>query len=530
MGGEKPARNIRAVIYARISMDREGAGLGVERQSADCRKLIADRGWQLTEAYYDNDISAYSGRLRPSYRRMLGAVAAGQVDAVIAWHTDRLHRSPRELEEWIEICERNGVATVTVRAGELDLATAAGRMVARMLGAAARHESEQKSERVSRARQQAAEAGLAHGPLGYGFNVDQTINVDQAEIIREVAARIMAGETLYSVASDLNGRAVPIPGAGKWTWRTLRRVASDDLLGMRVAGAVRSEIVQRLGDGEAPGRIASDLTRRGVVAPTGGWRSANLRQMIIRGSLCGYREWEPGGRGHGKGELVAHGTWTAIISRQETERLRELLNAPGRDSGRAVKHLLSGVLACGRCGARMGGRTDSRSGKRNYSCSAQPGMDRCGKVAVRAEPVEALIEASVLDVLSRSAIGEHRTHVAGNESDLRKELDAARETRDLLVAQLARGELSTREWATARPLLDSRIKQAQEELGATSNAAGTLATVPSGKRVHQWWKDASVARRRAVIVALIERVEVAPGVKGRNWFDPTRIAPPVWRA
>jgi DNA invertase Pin-like site-specific DNA recombinase len=62
---------------------------------------------------------------------------------VLAWHTDRLHRSPKELETYIDLCEPRGVVTRTVRAGELDLATASGRMVARQLGAVARYESEQ---------------------------------------------------------------------------------------------------------------------------------------------------------------------------------------------------------------------------------------------------------------------------------------------------------------------------------------------------------------------------------------------------
>lgn len=523
-------KRARAAVYARISLDRTGAGLGVERQVADCKRLIAERGWTLTEVFHDNDISAYSGRPRPSYRRLLATMNTGDIDVVVAWHTDRLHRSPRELEEWIELCERHDVTTLTVRAGELDLATAAGRMVARMLGAAARHESEQKSERVSRARQQAAEAGHAHGPLGYGYNADQTVNPAQGGIIRDVAGRILAGETLYSIASDLNDRQVPIPGAGRWTWRTVERVARDEEFGKRVSKRVRTQIRARLSAGESPGRVGTDLTKRGVVCPTGGWRSANLRQMIRRGSLCGYREWEPGARGRGKGDLIARGSWTPILSREQTEQLRKLLDAPDRDTGRAVKYELSGVLVCGKCGARMSGRVDTRNGRRQYSCSAQPGLDRCGKTSIRAEPAEALVEAAVLDVLARSAIhGRGRT--GPSAVGIHAELDAAREVRDVLVRQLARGELSTSEWAAARPLLDARVRRAEATLGAESAHSVTLMSIPSGKRLKHWWRDnASVGRRHAVIMALVEQVVIGPAVKGRNTFDPSRVGVPVWRA
>ncbi|HYZ02002.1 MAG TPA: recombinase family protein, partial [Candidatus Binatia bacterium] len=58
-----------AGIYTRISMDRVGGGLGVERQEQDCRELCGRRGWEVAETYRDNDISAYSGKKRPAYRR-----------------------------------------------------------------------------------------------------------------------------------------------------------------------------------------------------------------------------------------------------------------------------------------------------------------------------------------------------------------------------------------------------------------------------------------------------------------------------
>ena len=83
-----------AALYARISDDKEGAGLGTARQLADCRELAEKRGWTVAREYEDNDYSAFSGRKRPGYRHMLADVASGTVNAVVAWHTDRLHRSP----------------------------------------------------------------------------------------------------------------------------------------------------------------------------------------------------------------------------------------------------------------------------------------------------------------------------------------------------------------------------------------------------------------------------------------------------
>lgn len=64
-----------AAIYARISRDVTGEALGVERQLQDSRKLAESRGWVMAEEYVDNDISAYGGKSRPAYERMLTDIA-----------------------------------------------------------------------------------------------------------------------------------------------------------------------------------------------------------------------------------------------------------------------------------------------------------------------------------------------------------------------------------------------------------------------------------------------------------------------
>jgi DNA invertase Pin-like site-specific DNA recombinase len=55
--------------------------------------------------------------------------------------------------------------------GEIDLSTPTGRMIARTLGAAVRHEAERKAGRQARERRQQAQAGKPHssGARGYGY-------------------------------------------------------------------------------------------------------------------------------------------------------------------------------------------------------------------------------------------------------------------------------------------------------------------------------------------------------------------------
>src|ERR1700733_2968074 len=95
---------VRAAIYCRISSDRDGEALGVERQQEDCRELAERLGSEGAQGdvFVDNDISAstLSNKPRPEYEAMLRAVRAGQLDAILAYSNSRLTRRPAE---WITL-------------------------------------------------------------------------------------------------------------------------------------------------------------------------------------------------------------------------------------------------------------------------------------------------------------------------------------------------------------------------------------------------------------------------------------------
>ncbi|WP_075863327.1 recombinase family protein [Gordonia sp. CNJ-863] len=215
-----------AAIYARISSDKTGAGLGVERQEADCRELAERLGYRVTHVLKDNDISAYSGKPRPSYQRLLELMQNGEIEVVLAWHTDRLHRSMVELENYVTASERGGVTTHTVKAGPVDLSTPSGRLVARQLGAVARYEVEHMIERQRAAKLDAARQGkYLGGQRPFGFEPQRVgIREDEAEILRDMARRVIDGYSFRTVAVDLNRRGITTQHGKTWTALKVRNL------------------------------------------------------------------------------------------------------------------------------------------------------------------------------------------------------------------------------------------------------------------------------------------------------------------
>lgn len=261
----------KAGIYCRISQDRIGAGLGVERQEQDCRALAERLDWSVLDVYADNDISAYSGKPRPAYERLLSDVQAGHVDAVLAWHADRLHRSPVELERYIAVCDERGVPTHTVKAGELDLSTATGRMTARIVGAVARGESELKGERVARQKRQAmADGRWLGGRRPFGYLADGvTVHPEEGPAIADATSRILAGASVRSIMREWNDvRGLTTTTGARWTGSSLRQMlmrprnAGLTGKGSRIVGdAVWPAVVER-DTWEALVALLTDWSRR----------------------------------------------------------------------------------------------------------------------------------------------------------------------------------------------------------------------------------------------------------------------------
>lgn len=460
----------RAGIYARISSDREGDQLGVRRQLEDCEQLAKRKGWEIIERYVDDDVSAYSGRRRPEYRRMLDDLRSGFIDSVIVWHLDRLHRQPKELEEFFEVCDSSGVRNLASVTGDVDLANDDGRFMARILGAVARKESDDKSRRIKRKALELAQAGKipGGGTRPYGYESDRrTIRLEEAEIIRECARRLLAGESLRSIASSLNERSISTVTGGEWKTQTLRRI-------------------------------------------------------LMSGRISGQREHHD--------ELIAQAEWPGIIDPAETARIRAQLSDPERRTNRtARRYLLTRLLRCSLCGETLVSRPRS-GGARRYICAKGPNFSGCGHLYVAADELEAFIVEAVLYRLDSP---ELLTALSGEADDAvtaqcQREADEAQAQLDELATTYGERRITLSEWLAARRPIERRLSSVKKQLAKLSRRSVLGDHVANGAVLREQWSQLPLTRQRAIVAAVLDHILVGPGRPGFNHFDPDRFQP-VWR-
>jgi site-specific DNA recombinase len=331
---------VRAAVYTRQSLDRDGAGAAVSRQLEDCRALCADRGWTIAQEYSDNDTSASNGKARPGYTRMLADAVQKRFDVVVAWHPDRLARRLVDLEDLIVRAQRDHfkIATVT---GDLDLSNDMGRLVGRILASVASAEVERKGARQSRALLQAAQQGRPAGgnrPVGYEDDY-VTVRRSEARHIKKGFRDILAGASLRGIAAEWN--------------------------------------------------------RAGFRSTKGGeWRSDSVRYVLLNPRYAGLRAH--------RGEVVAKAVWRGIVDEDTWQSAKAILENPKRrtTSDTRRRYLLSGLARCF-CGAVMvSGRTTA--GTRTYKCSVTPHLSRAAEpidAFVRRVVVERLARADAAELL-----------------------------------------------------------------------------------------------------------------------------------
>ena len=459
-----------AVIYCRISRDKTGEALGVERQEDDCRALAERLGWTVSKVYVDNDISASSGKRRPNYEQMLLDLADGHASAIVAWDPDRLHRRPIELEQFMILCEAHQIDIRTVQAGEMDLSTPAGRMIARMLGATARHEVEHKSARIKRARQQAAQRGEWHGGRRcYGWEPDgMTPRESEAAVLRNAVDMVISGVSLRQIVSELNAANVATTTGSK------------------------------------------------------PWESTKLRAAILAPRNAGFSVH--------KGEIVGVAKWPAIIDEAKWTAARAILTDPSRRTngrGGSVRWLGSGLYLCGVCGSNDV-RMSVVEGRRRYRCRNRVKGDRKPHVGRDANLLDNYVQKVLIARLSEpdaarlfASAEDAGVDVAALQAESRR----LSERLDQLTSMFVNGSVS--ESMLAKGSEQVRVEQeAITDQIAAASMTSPIAAIVSADDVAATWAGLPLGTRREVLRLLVD-VTILPAPSGRRpngtYFDPDFI-------
>jgi site-specific DNA recombinase len=375
---------MRAVLYVRVSTDKQVEKYGIPSQIEALRKRCLERGWDLL---FDGDRDVfiddgYSGAEldRPALNRLRKIAREGKADIVLSYDPDRLSRKLYHQMILAEEFEKQGIKLefITQEMGT----SPEDRMFFNMRGLVAEYEREKIRERTLRGRREKARQGkvVSSGsvPLGFRYNKEKATfeeNPETAQMLRLIFYTF-ANESLslQCMADRLNRLHVPTPGRGS-RWRAS---TSGNML--------RNEVY--IGNLYQFRKYMVEPKRRRKIAFKSRKTSSALRPK---------EEW-----------ITVR--VSPLIPEELFEAVQRKLRSNAERSRRNTKreYLLSGLLYCAQCGGRMGGHTIR--GITYYRCFHKRNGDMmpmglngklqlCSCPEVKADSVETVVWDTVLELV-----------------------------------------------------------------------------------------------------------------------------------
>lgn len=467
------------------SRESKGQVKSIDDQDRENLAACEEQRWAVEGLYRDGvSASRFGTRVRNNWNRLVADVSAGKLDVVVVWEVSR---ADRDLETWVPFvatCRRMGVL-VHVTSHETTYDPANRRQWRALIdeGVDAADESEKISARSLKGIRGAALAGKQHGPVPYGYTriYDQhdrqkftQVPNENAAVVREIVERIARNDPIIVIERDLVARDVPTAHGGRWTRKQVLRAATN------------------------PAYL--------------GLRSHN--------------------------GTITQGNWPALVDAEVWEQAQAVLRQPDRKTTApgSFKWLLS-YMVTAPCKAKMQAVPARKGRKERYRCHE----DSCISVGVwefdefvtrvvvawfRRRDARALFERS----------GEEASAARAEVAELAQELEEARASfarpRGISADALARKE---------RALLPL-IEDAQKRIVRSTTPAAVMALLSAAEAestlIRPAWDRFSIAARRSVIAALMERIEVLPtGERLTRWSsdeDRLRLAGErtviTWRA
>lgn len=360
-----------AIVYVRQSTAGQ---VRRHRESTQLQYGLVERaealGWPRPRVLViDDDLgrSGASADARPGFQRLLGEVALDRVGLILGIEMSRLARSCKDWYGLLELCALFGTLICDLD-GLYDPSCYNDRLLLGLKGTMSEAELHILRQRMRQGALQKARRGelVSKVPIGYVRSASGEVELDPDEQVRSFVRLVFDQfERIGSASGLLNwvagrGLSVPVradggPDKGSLRWH---RPTSATLRNMLVHPMYAGAYVYGRSF-QARGRPRRGRPQR---LPREQW------QVLIRDRYPAYIAWD------------AHEANVARLAANRSQR-------EARGTARCGRALLAGLVACGRCGARMMTRYAGKANRPRYYCDAARanyGAARCQGLAARA--------------------------------------------------------------------------------------------------------------------------------------------------
>lgn len=330
-------RQLNVAAYCRVSTEEEEQQSSYEAQcSYYTDKIMGNPDWNMAGIYADEGITGTSTKKRENFNRMIRKCRQKKIDLILTKSISRFARNTVDSLKYIRALKELGIGIIFEKENINTLETDT-ELIITFMSAFAQSESESISANVRWGKKQAMKQGKVNYPIGklYGYQTsadgEAEIVPEQAEVVRRIYDRLIAGDSLRMIRDMLNEEQIPAKGGKTWRESTIRGILTNE----KYCGDV---LMQKT--------FKTDIMSGKTVKNTG-----QLPMYLIRNN-------HPG--------IVPRETFQAVqaeLARRSAGKSPSKKNTPTGRSCYTSKYALSERLFCGECGTRYQRCSWHRNGK-----------------------------------------------------------------------------------------------------------------------------------------------------------------------
>ena len=228
-------RQTRVAAYCRVSTKQEDQLNSYEVQRrAYTDKINGEHGWTMVGIYADKGITGTSTRKRDEFNKLMRHCRQGKVDMIITKSVARFARNTVDCLKYTRMLKDLGVDVFFEEQG-IHSTQPGAEFYITIYGSIAQSESENISANVKWGKAQSAKEGNVpfhyKNFLGYrkGEDGKPEIDPEQAEIVKLIYERFLAGDSFGGIKNLLEEMGVPSPGGkAKWQYSTIQSILSNE--------------------------------------------------------------------------------------------------------------------------------------------------------------------------------------------------------------------------------------------------------------------------------------------------------------
>ena len=231
----KEFRQKRVLAYCRVSTKQEEQLNSYETQrAAYIDKINKNPDWKLVRIFADKGITGTSVKNRKEFNKMIQFCKQGKADMIITKSISRFARNTVDCLHYTRLLKEIGV-DVYFEEQKIHSTQPGAEFYITLYGSLAQSESENISANVRWGKEQSAKKGKVtfhyKNFLGYerGEDGKPVINVRQADVIRFIYDRYLAGDSMMEITKKLGDLKIPSPaGNEKWQCTTVRSILTNE--------------------------------------------------------------------------------------------------------------------------------------------------------------------------------------------------------------------------------------------------------------------------------------------------------------